>query len=131
MVVGIALAGLVTKLAYDDRPSQHVVSMLKLRATPASIRDIHCKSWSWTDDLETCTFSVDPAEFPVLLGGWRFQAKAASGGSYAFSGGPKLGPEFEVVREYEISPPEFKHGGRVSLVHNSSRSRAQVDYYEE
>lgn len=128
------LAGLAAYAAmafYQTRPRQMVGNLLRLDTVPPSLANAQCESWGATDVLSTCAFDIEPADFPSLLTGWRFVEGAASGGSYRFSGGPKVGREFPVTTEYSATPPEFTNGGRISLVTNKERSRVQLDYYEE
>ena len=84
-----------------------------------------------TDALYTCTFSVDPKEFPELLSARRWSQSRVSGGNHSFSGGPKVGSNFNVDVRLETTPSNFPHGGLIWLVASPDRSRAQVDYYEE
>lgn len=132
--ISFILAGLAAYAAiafYQTRPRQMVGNLLRLDTVPPSLANVQCKSWGATDVLSTCVFDIEPAEFPGLLAGWRFTEGAASGGSYGFSGGPKVGRKFPVTTEYSVTPSEFKNGGRISLVTNKERSRVQLHYYEE
>jgi hypothetical protein len=108
-----------------------IADALALKRSPNSIGAARCKSWGFTDRLTTCSFDVSQRDFTVLLSGRRWTVQPATGGSYGFSGGPKVGPEFPVEVEYIALPPEFKHGGEVRLVANHERTRVQVDLYEE
>ncbi len=129
---GVLSAYGVGSLIYETRPNRIVGHLLRLSQIPASLQNAECESWSVSDVLTTCTFDLDPKDFPTLLTGWNFKQRSATGGSYSFSGGPKLGREFQVESEFGISdPPDFANGGRVSLVADASRTRFQVDYYEE
>ena len=133
-IVGLTLASLAAYAAiafYQSQPKQMVSSLLRLNHVPPSVGNAQCESWGITDALSTCTFDVEPAEFPTLLTGWSFIERKASGGSYGFSGGPRVGREFPVATEFSVTPREFTHGGRISLVANEERSRVQLDYYEE
>jgi hypothetical protein len=109
-----------------------VTSLLRLKSMPSSVRNAECGSWGITDVLTTCTFEIDPTDFPALMNGWQFKRTRDGGGSYSFANGSKVGTEFPVAVAFTvIDPPAFPHGGSVILVANRSRSRAQVDYYEE
>lgn len=128
----LLLAGGVATLFYQTRPRHLVGTLLRLESVPTSIRDAECESWGLTDVLTTCYFQIDPAEFPALLNGWAFQEKNARGGIYSFSTGPKLGPDFPIAARFSVqNPTEFKNGGQVILVVNATRSKVQVNYYEE
>jgi hypothetical protein len=124
--------GYCANFIYQTRPRQIIGSLLRLESVPASLRNAKCESWGFTDGLTICAFEIDPADFPALLRGWQFDQTPASGSSYSFVNGPRLDPEFSVAAQFSIlNPPAFPHGGRVLLVADASRSRAQVDYYEE
>lgn len=131
-LICLLLAGYGAKILYQTRPRQMVATLLRLESTPASFQHAECTSWGVTDALTTCAFEIDPAEFPALLKGWKFARSRTIGGSHTFSGGPKAGPEFAVAEEFVINdPPSFPNGGRVILVTDAHRSKAQVDFYEE
>lgn len=122
----------IGSVIYETRPTRIVGHLLRLSRIPASLRNAECESWSVSDVLTTCTFELDPTDLPKLLTGWSFKRLSAKGRSYSFSGGPKLGREFPVDVEFAIANPrEFPNGGRVSLIADASRTRFQVDYYEE
>lgn len=124
--------GYCVNALYQTRPRQMVASLLRLQSVPTSVRNVECESWGITDVLTTCTFEIDPADFPALLKGWQLKRTHDGGGSYSFANGPKVGPEFPVAVAFTvINPPAFPNGGSVILVADGSRSRAQVDYYEE
>ena len=127
----IAIAGYAGMAFYQTRPHRVVTALLRLDESPSSLRNVECESWGFSDVLTTCAFEIDPSEFPKLLAGWPFAESAASGQSYAYAGGPRVGPAFPVAREFSVTTREFVHGGRVSLVTNAQRTRGQVDYYEE
>ncbi len=117
---------------YQTRPRQIITELLRLDRAPASLANARCESWGMTDVLTTCAFQVNPADFPTLTKGWAFKSEPAHGGSYAYSGGPKIGPNFPVSAAFAVNnPTEFLHGGRVSLVTDAARSKVQLDYYEE
>lgn len=129
LLIGASCAAL---FFYQTRPRQIISGLLHLDHAPASLANAKCESWGMTDVLTTCAFQVDPADFPALTKGWAFRPEPAHGGSYAYSGGPKIGLNFPVSAAFAINnPPEFLHGGRVSLVTDAARSRVQLDYYEE
>jgi len=133
-VAVILLLGAIygTVVFYQTRPRQIITGLLHLDRAPASLANAECESWGMTDVLTTCVFQVDPADFPALTKGWQFKPEPAHGGSYSFSGGPKIGPNFRVSAAFAVNnPPAFSHGGRVSLVTDATRSRVQLDYYEE
>ncbi|WP_126172729.1 hypothetical protein [Altericroceibacterium xinjiangense] len=128
----ILAAACCANVLYQTRPRQIIGSLLRLESVPASLRNAECESWGFTDVLTTCAFEIDPADFPALLTGWSFTRTAAEGGSYHFSTGLKVGPEFPVATQFSIlNPPAFPHGGQVLLVADAAKSRAQIDYYEE
>jgi len=133
-VVVILLLGVIygAVVFYQTRPRQIITGLLHLDRAPASLANAECASWGMTDVLTTCVFKVDPADFPALTTGWQFNPEPAHGGSYSFSGGPKIGPNFAVSAAFAVNnPPAFSHGGRVSLVTDTPRSWVQLDYYEE
>jgi len=129
--MAVGLAALAGTAYYQALPSQMIARLLRLDRAPSSVANAACESWGVTDVLTTCSFEVDPAEFASLLTGWPFKEQAASGGSYSYSGGPRIGQEFAVATEYSVLPQQFEHGGRISVVANKERSLVQVDYYEE
>lgn len=133
VVVAILLVAGVTVTAICNARQKHLVAMLlRLETSPSSLRNVDCESWGWSDVLTTCAFEIDPIEFPRLLSGWQLVEAPANGSNYSFSSGPKVGKEFTVVAEYSITDPkDFTHGGRISLVTDKSRTRWQLDYYEE
>lgn len=129
LLVGVIYGAVVY---YQTRPRQIIAGLLYLDRAPASLANAECESWGMTDVLTTCVFQVNPADFPVLTRGWHFKPQPDRGGSYSFSGGPKIGPDFPVSVAFAVNnPPTFSHGGRVSLVADATRSRVQLDYYEE
>lgn len=122
----------IVLVVYEGRPNHVVRSILRLEQLPASVTNADCESWSWTDVLTTCTFKLDPRDFPQLLKGWPFRRLTATGGSYSFSGGPRLGREFAVNVAFAVDDsPEFPNGGRIALVADAQRARVQLDYYVE
>lgn len=128
----LAIAGYIALFIYETRPTQIVGNLLRIDRVPASLREAECESPIATDVLTTCVFQIDPADFAALGKGWRFVREPAGGGSYSYSGGPKIGLEFPVAVAFGVNnPPEMPHGGRISLVTDATRSRVQVDYYEE
>lgn len=128
----LLIAGFSAKALYTKYQKHILATLLRLETSPSSLRNVECESWGFTDILTTCAFEIDPVEFTALLRGWQFVETSASGNNYSFSGGPKVGPEFMVVVEYStIDPKNFPDGGRISLVADQSRSKWQVDYYEE
>lgn len=132
-VLAILLVAGVTVTAFCNARQKHlVVMLLRLETSPSSLRNVDCESWGWSDVLTTCAFEIDPVEFPRLLSGWQLVEAPVKGSNYSFSSGPKVGREFTVVAEYSITDPkDFTHGGRISLVTDKSRTRWQLDYYEE
>lgn len=131
LAIGLILLGLVGKCAYDLRSDRIIARILRIPSPPPSIRNATCESWSYTDTLTTCVFDLTPAEFPLLLRGWRFEEQSLSGSSHDLSGGPRLGQPFTAATEYFIAPAEFEHGGNVRLVTNKERTRGQLDIYRE
>lgn len=125
----VSLAG--TAAFYRSRPYQEVQDLLRLDHAPASFKNGQCEYWGANDLLATCVFEIDPAEFPVLLSNWRFVRRSVNGSSHDFSGGPKLGAGFAAATEYSANPPEFRHGGLVSIVTDREQSHVQLSYYEE
>ncbi|MCH2238729.1 MAG: hypothetical protein MK060_12665 [Blastomonas sp.] len=113
------------------RANKTIGTLLRLEDVPSSLANAECETWGMTDVLATCAFEIDPRDFASLLTGWDFSQMPASGGSYEYSGGPKVGREFPVAVEFSVSPNEFESGGRVSVVADKARSRVQLDYYEE
>ena len=133
-LIGLIAVGLTTvagKTYYENQPSQQIAHLLRLNDAPISLKNASCEDWCMTDATVTCAFEIDPRDFGTLLLGWPFKEDAASGGSYSYSGGPKVGRDFQVAVEYSVKPAEFKEGGRVSIVANKARSMVQLDYYEE
>ena len=125
-------AGYCANYIYETQPRQRIGSTLRLDSVPASVRNAECESWAVTDVATTCTFDIDPVDFPRLTTGWRFTAVLASGDSYGYAMGPKLGPKFAINTLLSVkNPPEFPHGGHVWLVADARRSRVQVDYFKE
>lgn len=117
--------------AYTE-PRRIARSILKIDSLPASAHGFECRSPFTTDVLSHCYFEIDPAEFEVLLAGWRFRKSSRTGSSHREGiGWPGLGEEFEIAVEYAVNPPEFEHGGQVTVVADGSRSRILVDLYIE
>ncbi len=134
LIMSAIFAGTVAiaVVVYEGRPNQIVRRLLRLEQLPASLAGADCESWSLSDVLTTCTFELDPQDFPKLLTGWPFRRISAEGGSYSFSEGPRLGREFAVDVAFAVNdPPEFPNGGRVALVADARRARVQLDYYVE
>jgi hypothetical protein len=126
----------------------HVATMLNIAALPASLSDVDCASFGFTDVLERCAFKVSRADLNTLLGGYRFDEdvacppagpigrpcldpKARRQTSRTYCCGPKVGPDFVVAHTFIASPKEFEHGGTVTVLTDSSRTRAMVDLYIE
>ena len=129
--VAIAIAILLANLFSEPSAEQRIGSLLRLENVPSSLANAECESWGMTDVLATCSFELEPEQFSNLLTGWDFRQTPASGSSYEFSSGPKVGREFPIAVEFSASPSEFEHGGRISIVADVERSRVQLDYYEE
>ena len=126
----------------------HIAAMLNVEKLPASVSDIDCASFGFTDVLERCAFTIAPADFNALLGGYKYveaapcepgdpvnapclDAKERAQSSHTFCCGPKVGPDFLISHTFIVSPKEFEHGGTVTVLADRSHSRAMVDLYVE
>lgn len=128
----VLIVGFTVNTLYFTSQKHIVTTLLRLETSPSSLKNVECESWGFTDVLTTCAFEIDPVEFTSLLSVWQLDEKSVSGNNYSFSGGPKVSSEFMVAVEYSnTDPKDFPHGGRISLVADNSRSKWQVDYYEE
>jgi hypothetical protein len=66
VVLGVILAG-VAGCGVSDH--QRVAGMLNIAPLPASISDIDCASFGFTDVEMRCAFKIAPADFDALLAG--------------------------------------------------------------
>ncbi len=127
---GVAVAG-IGWCSYTE-PGRMVRSILEIERIPASAHNLECRSPFTTDVLSHCYLEIDPADFEALLTGWSFRESPRSGSSHrAGIAWPGLGDEFEIAIQYAINPPEFEHGGQITVVADASRSRVIVDLYIE
>lgn len=141
----IGVAGVAGCRAMDRH---HVATMLNIATLPASVSDIDCASFGFTDVLERCAFKVSRSDLHTLLGGHRFdEAVACSPAgligrpcldpkertqtSHTYCCGPKVGPDFVVAHTFIARPKEFEHGGTITVLTDSSRTKAMVDLYIE
>lgn len=134
MIMSAIFVGTLTicLFVYENRPSQIVRRLLRLEQLPASLSGADCASWITSDVMTTCTFRLDPREFPKLLVGWPFRRVPATGGSFSFSSGPQFGREFAVDVAFAVNdPPEFPNGGSVAVIADAQRAQVQLDYYVE
>lgn len=132
MTVLVATAAYFANAGQQSRQKQMVIDLLRIATAPSSLQIDECEDWGFTDIQVTCVFDIDPADFTVLLKGWPLVEAPARASSHSFATGPKIGSPFPVNAEFSIvDPAEFDYGGRISLVSNASRSRVQLDYYEE
>lgn len=122
--------------------------MLNIATLPASVSDIDCASFGFTDVLERCAFKVSPSDLKTLLGGYRFDeavacppgapvgspcldAKERAQTSDTYCCSPKVGPDFAIAHTFIASPNEFEHGGTVTVLTDRDRTHAMVDLYLE
>ena len=125
----------------------HVTTMLKLTELPASVSDIECASYGFTDVLERCAFAVDASDFEPLLDGYDFSSEQICSSelnparcidsegapitNHTFCCGPVVGSDFPVAQIYVANPSTFEHGGSVTVITNSEQTLAMVDLYIE
>lgn len=112
------------------RRPEIVAGILNIPEPPSSMRVLECESPPTTDVVTTCAIEINPEQFPKLLEGYQFQEQLANGTSHSVVG-LDVGPVFSVSRKYMARPPEFAHGGFVSIFTNSERRQAIVDLYIE
>ncbi|MBB4611186.1 hypothetical protein [Sphingomonas yabuuchiae] len=141
----IVIAGVAGWRAMERR---HVSTMLNIATLPASVTDIACASFGFSDVLERCTFRAASSDISALLRGYRFHttrscssAGPGVGGpclettgpetSHNYCCGPAIGPDFPISHIYVAEPKEFDHGGMVTLLTDKSRTRVMVDLYIE
>lgn len=126
----------------------NVAVILNITQVPASVSEIDCASIGFTDVLQRCTFNISPADFNLLLVGYRYLEPSVclSGSpvgvpcldpetipqsSHTFCCGPELGPDFPIAHTFTASPREFEHGGNVTVLTDRSQSLVMVDLYIE
>lgn len=138
-VIGIGLYGwrVVTR--------DHVAANLNIPALPASATKVECAdSGVWTDVVERCAFEIAPADFSRLLSGYHFALLPVCDDlrtagacvdrlpmSHDYCCGPSIGANFRVAAVFFAQPPEFEHGGSVTMVTDVSRRHVMVDLYIE
>ncbi len=122
--------------------------MLNITELPASVSDIDCASYGFTDVLERCAFKIAPTDFDALLRGYHYielalcssaspievpceDPKAHPRTMHSFGGGPDVGHDFAVDHYYVATPKQFEHGGEVTVLANASRSAVMIDLYIE
>jgi hypothetical protein len=145
IVTAIVTAGLVGCRALDR---SHAANMLNIAELPASVAGIDCASYGFSDVLERCSFSIAPADFSVLLGGYKYVEPAPCSSdspagvpcdvpethprsSHSYGGGPAVGRDFAVAHYYVANPKEFEHGGNMTVLANASKSEVMIDLYIE
>jgi hypothetical protein len=132
--IGIALiacAGIYFSIEFYDRykQPQRVAWMLNIKAPPASLRVTDCKSGPWTDVVITCAAEISPADFPLLLAGYKYEMESTSGFSHDFWG--EVGTPFTVNAKYQAEPASFKHGGSVTVLADEAKKNVLIDLYME
>ena len=149
MVAFTAMAVLITGVVGCRALNRsHAAKMLNITELPASVSDIDCASYGFTDVLERCAFKIAPADFDALLRGYQYiepapcssatpigvpchDPKTRPRRSHTYGGGPAVGHDFTVGHDYVATPKEFKHGGDVTVLANASRSTVMIDLYIE
>jgi hypothetical protein len=124
----------------------HLKELLNLPALPASVSNLDCESFGFTDTLERCAFEVSPADFPKLLAAYPYEAvpfcrdgpedricvgRKEPETSHNLCCGPPVGTDFAIAETYVTSPPEFQQGGSITVVADASRRHVMVDVYVE
>ena len=125
---------------------RHLKELLDLPALPPSVSNLDCESFGFTDTLERCAFEVSPPDFPKLLAAHRYELvplcrdrpedRICAGlkqpeTSHNICCGPRVGTDFAIAETYVTSPPEFEHGGSITVVADASRRHVMVDVYVE
>ena len=116
---------------FHNEKRQMVMSVLNIDALPNSVEKIECESWGYTDVLTTCTFRIDPKEFPSLLRGWDFSKEKRKNSFSHDEAGAKVGTNFSIDEAYIVHPTSYKHGGYVQMLTNKDRTDVTVDIYIE
>lgn len=130
-IVALVLLAAFGIFAYDKyKQPEMVASILKISASPQSMKVFDCESPFTTDVLTTCAISIDPKEFSSLLKGYEFVESATDGKSHSLFR-TKIGPEFIMATDFIVHPTEFKYGGHVRIITNKKRDLAIVDLYIE
>lgn len=121
---------------------EQVASLLDIPKLPPSVSDVHCDSRGITDVFVMCSFAVAPDDLPKLMTAHRFlESKPCPPGPIVEScthlpgrsheGPIVVGPDFEIVASYVARPPEFEHGGSITLGVDKARRRVLLTYYRE
>jgi hypothetical protein len=142
-VIGlVAVAGLY---GCEVAARGHVADNLNIPSLPASATKIACvDSGLMTDVVDRCAFEIDSADFSRLLAGYRFaqlpvctQLRTAGACverlpmSHEYCCGAPIGANFQVAAVFSARPPDFEHGGSVTVVTDASRRHVLVDLYIE
>ena len=124
----------------------HLTELLDLPGLPASVSNLDCESFGFTDTLERCAFDVSPNDFSKLLAAHPYEPvplcrdrpndRICAGQkepetSHNICCGPRVGTDFPIAAIYVTTPPEFEHGGSISVVADATKRHVMVDVYVE
>ena len=144
-MAGIFVGGVFWNRASNRR---QLADTLNISQIPSSVSDINCVSYGVTDILERCAFKVAPADFNVLLGGYRYvepapcrpntpvgrpcnDPESLPTTSHSYGRGPEVGRNFLIVHDYNATPKDFENGGSIDVFTDRNRSMVMVDLYIE
>jgi hypothetical protein len=142
----IGMLGVAGTYGCRQMDRNHLAEMLDLETLPASVSDLDCESFGWTDVLERCAFAVSQGDFPKLLKAHQYQSillcrdrpaepvcfkQEGPETSHGFCCGPRVGRDFRIDAIYLAQPAEFEHGGAITVVADTTRQQVMVDLYIE
>ena len=104
---------------------------LNIGRLPDTVKVLGCDGPTFsTDILNTCSLSFPTGDLPILLSGYHYKRYSETGTSHSVVS-TRVGPTFQVVEVYSVSPDRFKNGGEVQVFVNAEKTRAIVDLYIE
>ncbi|MFO1401321.1 MAG: hypothetical protein U1F30_08945 [Steroidobacteraceae bacterium] len=131
--LGLIPAAILAGWSYDTVFGRRyrVADWLNLSGPPRSMWVVDCEhALLLTDVSSNCVITLNSRDFGKLLGGYRFQHYKWDGndGYVNLATGQR---HFDVSDYYVTTPPEFEHGGEVTVYTNAARTMAIVDLYVE
>jgi hypothetical protein len=112
---------------------QTVGYVFGLDSVPWSVSAADCESLGYTDMLLTCSFEIDPSDFPRLLASERYELDPVPGYErvHEFPMSADLGPNFEVTLHYSAVPKGVAHGGAIEVFADRDKRHVLAHIYIE
>jgi hypothetical protein len=113
---------------------QGVAYLFDLKQIPWSVSSVDCQGFGMTSDtLYTCSFSVDPKDFPKLLVSERYELDKTNYYKRAHDLGmsANLGPNFPVGFHYQALPKDALHGGSIDVLTDDKKELVIAHLYIE